>query len=161
MIPQLRTGLAATYAEIGVAHVPGVLDAGWVGRLGGAIDRAMIRRAKRSVEFNAAGEPGRFFGDMFMWRRDPDFRAAFFDTPCASIAGAAMGAARVYLFYDQIFAKEPGTPRRTPWHQDFPYWPATGDMFATVATAARARPPLRKFRRAGVFDAALLIGFSP
>ncbi len=129
------TEIAATFAEIGVVHVPGVLDAAWVARLAAAIDRAMARPAKRAVEFNAEGEPGRFFGDMFMWRRDPDFRAAFFETPCAALAGAAMAASRVHLFYDQIFAKEPGTARRTPWHQDFPYWPATGDMFSTVYLA--------------------------
>ncbi len=41
---------------------------------------------------------------MFMWQRDADFRAAFFDTPCAALAGDAMGAAQVNLFYDQIFA---------------------------------------------------------
>ncbi|MBI3505610.1 MAG: phytanoyl-CoA dioxygenase family protein [Proteobacteria bacterium] len=127
--------LAARYARDGVVHVPGILDSGWIARLSAAIDRSMANPAKRAVEFNAEGEPGRFFGDMFMWRRDADFRAAFFETPCAALAGTAMAARQVNLFYDQIFAKEPGTARRTPWHQDFPYWPATGDMFCTVYLA--------------------------
>ncbi|MBI1245888.1 MAG: hypothetical protein GC202_12870 [Alphaproteobacteria bacterium] len=127
--------LARTYAQDGVAQIEGVLDAAWIARLAAAIDRAMAAPGRRAIEFTAPGEPGRFFGDMFMWRRDADFRAAFFQTRCAEIAGNAMGATKVHLFYDQIFAKEPGTPRRTPWHQDFPYWPATGDMFCTVYLA--------------------------
>ncbi|MBL8808446.1 MAG: phytanoyl-CoA dioxygenase family protein [Rhodospirillales bacterium] len=130
--------LAGTYATDGVVHVKGVLDAPWIARLAAAVDRAMAAPGRRAIEFQAPGEPGRFFGDMFMHRRDPDFRAAFFETRCAALAGEAMGARQVHLFYDQIFAKEPGTPRRTPWHQDFPYWPATGDMFCTVYLALDA-----------------------
>ncbi len=130
-----RPELLELYSRDGVAHVPGALDRGWVARLSAAVDRAMAAPGRRAIEFAAPGEPGRFFGDMFMHRRDPDFRAAFFETRCAALAGEAMGARQVHLFYDQIFAKEPGTPRRTPWHQDFPYWPATGDMFCTVYLA--------------------------
>jgi len=132
------SGLAETYARDGVAHVPGAVTPAMVGRLAAAVDRAMAAPAKLAIEFAAPDEAGRFFGDMFMWRRDPDFRAAFFETGCAALAGAAMGAAEVRLFYDQIFAKEPGTPRRTPWHQDYPYWPVTGDMFCTVYVALDA-----------------------
>jgi ectoine hydroxylase-related dioxygenase (phytanoyl-CoA dioxygenase family) len=123
------------FARDGVACLRGIVDAAMVARLAAAVDRAMAKPAKRAIEFNAPGEAGRFFGDMFMWRRDADFRAAFFETACAAAAGLAMGATRVNLFYDQIFAKEPATPRATPWHQDFSYWPATGTQFCTVYVA--------------------------
>jgi ectoine hydroxylase-related dioxygenase (phytanoyl-CoA dioxygenase family) len=123
------------YAADGIAVVRALVDAAMVARLAAAVDRAMAAPAKRAIEFNAPGEPGRFFGDMFMWRRDADFRAAFFETDGAAAAGAAMQATRVNLFYDQIFAKEPATPRSTPWHQDYPYWPVTGEQFCTVYIA--------------------------
>lgn len=126
---------ADAYARDGILCIRGLVDDAMVERLAAAIDRAMANPGKRAIEFNAPGEPGRFFGDMFMWRRDPDFRAAFFETACAAAAGAAMGSSRVHLFYDQIFAKEPATPRATPWHQDYPYWPVSGDRFCTVYVA--------------------------
>jgi len=124
-----------SYAADGVVLVRGLLDPAWVARLAAAIDRAMANPGPQAIEFNDRGSPGRFFGDMFMWQRDADFRAAFFETAAAAAAGQLMGARHVHLFYDQIFAKEPGTPRRTPWHQDAPYWPVTGDMLATVYLA--------------------------
>jgi ectoine hydroxylase-related dioxygenase (phytanoyl-CoA dioxygenase family) len=127
--------LAAAYARDGVACARGVLDGAWIERLRKAVDRAMAEPSNDAMKFNAPGEAGRFFGDMFMHRRDPDFRAAFFETPCAALASEAMGAREVRLLYDQIFAKAPGTPRRTPWHQDGPYWPLTGDMLCTVYLA--------------------------
>lgn len=129
------SALAEDYARDGIACVRGVLDAAWISRLRDAVDRAMEMPSNDSMEFNADGEAGRFFGDMFMHRRDPDFRAAFFDTSCAALAGEAMGSAEVRLLYDQIFAKAPGTPRATPWHQDGPYWPLSGDMLCTVYLA--------------------------
>lgn len=127
--------LAAAYARDGVACARGVLAPSWIERLRGAVDRAMATPSNDAMEFNAPGKAGRFFGDMFMHRRDPDFRAAFFDTPCAALAGDAMDADEVRLLYDQIFAKAPGTPRETPWHQDGPYWPLSGDKLCTVYLA--------------------------
>lgn len=130
--------LRAAYAADGVAHVRAALNEAWVERMRGAVDRAMAVPSNDAMEFVPPGEDGRFFGDMFMHRRDADFRALFFKTPCAEIAGRAMGAAEVRLFYDQIFAKAPNTPRETPWHQDGPYWPISGEMACTVYLALDA-----------------------
>jgi ectoine hydroxylase-related dioxygenase (phytanoyl-CoA dioxygenase family) len=127
-----------SFARDGVVHLPGLLVPAMTARLGAAVDRAMARPGPMALDFNDRGTPGRFFGDMFMWRRDPDFGAAFFETEAARMAGLLMGAAHVHLFYDQIFAKEPGTPQRTPWHQDSPYWPVTGEMLATAYLALDA-----------------------
>jgi ectoine hydroxylase-related dioxygenase (phytanoyl-CoA dioxygenase family) len=127
-----------TYQRDGVVVLRHVIDAAQTARFAAAIDRAMATPGPAAIEFNDRGSPGRFFGDMFMWRRDSDFRAAFFETDIAGLAGQLMRAAHVHLFYDQIFAKEPGTPRRTPWHQDAPYWPVTGTMLATAYVALDA-----------------------
>ena len=123
------------YGRDGVVHLPGLVPPAMVERLRGAVDRAMACPGEMALDFNDRGSPGRFFGDMFMWRVDPDFRAAFFETDAAAAAGVLMRAARIHLFYDQVFAKEPGTPARTPWHQDSPYWPVTGEMLATAYLA--------------------------
>lgn len=133
--PVLSPELVDRFMADGVVVVRDLLDADWVARMAAAVDRAMAHPGPQAIEFNDRGSPGRFFGDMFMWRSDPAFRAAFFETVAARTAGRLMGASHVHLFYDQIFAKEPGTPRRTPWHQDAPYWPVTGDMLATVYLA--------------------------
>jgi ectoine hydroxylase-related dioxygenase (phytanoyl-CoA dioxygenase family) len=45
----------------------------------------------------------------------------------ADIAGQTLRDSKtVNFFYDQIFAKEPGAAKRTPWHQDFPFLPMAG-----------------------------------
>ena len=124
-----------TFAHDGVVAVRGLVGPDLLARLREAVDRAMASPGPMALDFNDRGTPGRFFGDMFMWRRDPDFRAAFFESDAPAVAGALMRAAHVHLFYDQIFAKEPFTPQPTPWHQDSPYWPVTGEMLATAYLA--------------------------
>jgi ectoine hydroxylase-related dioxygenase (phytanoyl-CoA dioxygenase family) len=42
------------------------------------------------------------------------------------IAAQFFESAKVNLFYDQLFVKEPGTENRTRWHNDLPYWPVRG-----------------------------------
>jgi ectoine hydroxylase-related dioxygenase (phytanoyl-CoA dioxygenase family) len=126
------------FARDGVIVRRALIDPPRLASLRAAVDRAMASPGPEAIEFNDRGSAGRFFGDMFMWLRDDAFRAAFFETSAAAEAGRLMGARHVRLFYDQIFAKEPATPRRTPWHQDAPYWPVTGDMLATVYIALDA-----------------------
>jgi ectoine hydroxylase-related dioxygenase (phytanoyl-CoA dioxygenase family) len=48
---------------------------------------------------------------------------------------------KLYYFLDQIFVKEGGYSRRTPWHQDIGYLMVDGDHFATIWIAIQ---PLKK-----------------
>jgi ectoine hydroxylase-related dioxygenase (phytanoyl-CoA dioxygenase family) len=52
-----------------------------------------------------------------------------------------MGADTVRFFYDQILVKEPGTPNRTPWHQDLPYYPLSGEQIVSLWVAIDEATP--------------------
>jgi ectoine hydroxylase-related dioxygenase (phytanoyl-CoA dioxygenase family) len=136
----IRDDESAAYARDGVVALAGMFDADWIERLRGAIERDLARPSAMAADFNAPGTQGRFFGDMFMWTWDDDFRAAVFESPAPAIAAALMGAARVNFFYDQLFVKEPGTAKPTPWHQDQPYWAVAGWQISTVWIALDAIP---------------------
>lgn len=111
----------ATFRRDGVLCLRGVLDAGWVERLRIATDRVMARPSDRGGNFNKEPGTGRFFGDLWMWRFDPDFRALAFDSPLPDIAARLMGSTRINLVWDQLLVKEANTPLESPWHQDQPY----------------------------------------
>ena len=128
----------AAYGRDGVVNLRGMFDGQWVERLRGAIQRDMDKPSGMAANFNAEGTPGRFFGDMFMWTWDDDFRAAFVESPGPAIAARMLGASRVNVFYDQLFAKEPGTAKPTPWHQDQPYWAVKGWQVCTLWIALDA-----------------------
>jgi len=42
---------------------------------------------------------------------------------------------------DQLLVKEPNTAKRTPWHQDLPYWPTRGEQILSLWVPLDAATP--------------------
>jgi len=122
----------AAYARDGVACVRAAFSKAWLDFLAGAMERAMASPGPHAEEYAAAGGAGRFFGDIELAQRLPEFRRFALESPAARIAAVIMGASRVNFFYDQLLVKEPGTSERTPWHQDQPYWAVSGYQVCSV-----------------------------
>jgi ectoine hydroxylase-related dioxygenase (phytanoyl-CoA dioxygenase family) len=122
----------AAYERDGVVCLRGAFDAVWVGILCEAVERDLLEPGPHATNFAEGSTAGKFFGDMFMWRRDNDFRLAALASPAGEIAAAMMRSENVDFFYDQLFVKEPGTAHPTPWHQDQPYWPVSGQQITSV-----------------------------
>jgi ectoine hydroxylase-related dioxygenase (phytanoyl-CoA dioxygenase family) len=120
------------YERDGVVCLRGMFDPDWIERLRGAIERDLRTPSRMATNFAEGSTPGNFFGDMFMWTWDPDFRAVISQSPAPAIAARLMGASTVHFFYDQLFVKEPSTAHPTPWHQDLPYWAVRGDQITSV-----------------------------
>jgi ectoine hydroxylase-related dioxygenase (phytanoyl-CoA dioxygenase family) len=83
-------------------------------------------------EYTKAGDPGRYFGDFFLWRRSDEFRAFMADSPLPELAARLMDSERSFFFYDQLLVKEPGTAEETPLHHDLPYWPIRGEQIISI-----------------------------
>lgn len=117
----------------GVVCLRGLFDTEWVALLRGEAERGLADPTRFGEELaRARGDRGRFFHDTFMWRQSSACREFIFNSPAAEIAARTMGATRVHIFFDQWLIKEPGTPTRTPWHNDQPYWPIQGNLVASL-----------------------------
>ena len=80
--------------------------------------------ARENVTDNNAG---RFFEDYCNWQRIPEFKKCIEQSPGAQIVGEATGSKSIQVFHEHIFIKDPGTDKRTPWHQDMPYYCVEGE----------------------------------
>ncbi len=114
------------YRRDGAAVFRGVLPEAWIERMRAAIDRVLAAPGPLGYEYTPAEASGRYYGDFFLWRRDPEFRAFMADSPLPELAARVLGSSRVRFFYDQLLVKEPRTAEETPWHHDLPYWPLRG-----------------------------------
>ncbi len=123
----------------GATVVRGVVPIEWIERMRAAIDRELAGASPTAAEYGL--EAGRFYGDFFLWLRNADFRDFAFLSPLPSLAAGAMNTEVVNLFYDQLFVKEPGSVERTPWHQDLPYWPVSGDQVVSIWVPFDAATP--------------------
>ena len=92
-----------------------------------AIQRVLDNPGSASVEYTPNGEEGCYYGDFFLWRRDPDFEEFMRHSPLPAIAAKVLKSNSIRFFYDQLLVKEPLTKEKTPFHQDLPYWPLNGE----------------------------------
>jgi ectoine hydroxylase-related dioxygenase (phytanoyl-CoA dioxygenase family) len=116
----------ADYERDGAAVLRGMLAPEWVDALRAATDRLMAATDVPSMDF-AAGNGPRFFTLTYAWRLDPVFRAWALSGPLVDLARQVMPeVSSLNFFFDQIFAREAGSSKVTPFHQDQPYLPLTG-----------------------------------
>lgn len=131
------------YERDGVACLRGVVDPAWIERLRDGVDQAYADLSEYAVDLTAAA-PGddadaapkrAFWGDFSLWQRFDPFERFILDSPIGPLTAAAVGSERIRLFYDYLLVKEalPGT--KTPWHQDFPYYPVTGEAICSMWVA--------------------------
>ena len=118
----------AAYARDGAAIVKGVIPDEWVVFMREAVARLIEDSDPSSPNYADDGDP-RFFSLTFPWMFHDAFKAWAIHGPLKDVAHQVLtDAEKVIFFYDQIFAKEPGATKRTPWHQDLPFLPVKGDQ---------------------------------
>ena len=120
------------YHENGVCVVRNLISPEWIARMGDAVDRILASPGPSSLEYTPAGKSGRYYGDFFLWRRDPDFNAFMRSEALVQLAAEFMQPEEIRFFYDQLLVKEPQTQEHTPLHQDLPYWPLRGEQIISI-----------------------------
>jgi len=114
----------------------------------GALDRAALDIATGCFEWTLAhpgpgagavlpGTPGTFYQDQANPDSFPAYRRLLTETAIPELIAGLFGAPEVWLLYEQIWFKD-GDTRRTPWHQDLPYLPVSGDDLAVLWTTLDA-----------------------
>jgi ectoine hydroxylase-related dioxygenase (phytanoyl-CoA dioxygenase family) len=118
----------AAYARDGAAVVRGVIPQDWVEFMREAVTRLIEESDPSSQNYADDGDP-RFFSLTFPWMFDDAFKAWAIHGPLTEVARQVLtDANKIIFFYDQIFAKEPGATKATPWHQDLPFLPVKGEQ---------------------------------
>jgi ectoine hydroxylase-related dioxygenase (phytanoyl-CoA dioxygenase family) len=104
----------------------------WIESLRQGCARNMAEPSTYGAENVRPGEGGgRFFDDYCNWQRIAEFGDFMQRSPAGGIAGRLMASRTAQIFHDHLLVKEPATPKRTPWHQDMPYYCVTGMQTAS------------------------------
>lgn len=128
LLREVHPAELADYDRDGAAILRGILPMSWVDALRTATDRLMHTEGVPAMDF-AGGDGPRFFTLIYAWRLDPVHRAWALRGPGIDIARQVLApTARLNLYFDQIFAREVGSKKVTPFHQDQPYISLTGSQ---------------------------------
>src|SRR5215469_5942481 len=110
-----------------------------------ALDTEGIRMAQTAFDWSlehpspgAARFPSKddaaaiFYQDLANPKAVAAYRNMLERSLAADIAAAIWGTDDVWFMYEQVFLKEGGKSRRTPWHQDSSYLPVDGEQLAVM-----------------------------
>jgi hypothetical protein len=112
-------------------------------RLGGALDADQLGATLDAYDWSLA-HPGpgaskdrhtasvTFYNDLFNPGAPAAYRAMLQASPIPQYVAELWRTPQVWFFYEQVFLKEGGEVRRTPWHQDSSYLAIAGEDLAVV-----------------------------
>ncbi len=126
----------------GVVHLPAVLDRAALAAAQDAYEWSLAHPGPGAARIAQATE-ATFYNDLF----NPGCLEGYADmlaaSPIPRLVSDLWGGGPVWFMYEQVFLKEGGETRRTPWHQDSSYLTIAGPHLAVVwitfeATSAAA-----------------------
>jgi len=98
----------------------------WIDLLRTGFEKVLKEPGPHARE-NVKNQEGRFFEDYCNWQRITEFKKFADESLAAQIVAEATGSKSIQLFHEHIFVKDPGTVKKTPWHQDMPYYCVDGN----------------------------------
>ena len=115
------------YAVDGVVVVRGLLDRPTLDLARRGVDRVVAEPGPLAIRANLPGEPS-FVEDFRRAEDVPEIAAVALDPGIGALAAALMDSRAVRFHHDHVLVKEAGSERRTPWHQDQPYYDVEGSQ---------------------------------
>lgn len=128
---------AAAGAELerdGVVRLQGALTPEAFAKVEAAVDRSLANPSPRAVRFYPE-EPARFFED-----RGQKHAGLVREIGLDSMVAALWGVDRLWYMGEQLFLKDGGSSRRTPWHQDTSYLRMMGAQLVACWISLDALP---------------------
>jgi hypothetical protein len=132
--PRDWAAAGATLEDDGVVRLQGALTPEAFGRVEAAVEWSLANPSPRAVRFYP-GEPARFFEDRGM-----NHAGLVREIGLDSMVGALWGVDRLWYMGEQLFLKDGGASRRTPWHQDTSYLRMMGGQLVACWISLDALP---------------------
>lgn len=125
--------LRRAFEDDGVVHVPALLDTDALALAVAAFDWSLANPGPAASRPFASVD-GAFYQDLCNAAAPTSepYRRVLHETPVARLVADLFGDDRVWFMYEQVFLKEGGETRRTPWHQDLSYLSVDGSQLAVM-----------------------------
>jgi ectoine hydroxylase-related dioxygenase (phytanoyl-CoA dioxygenase family) len=124
-------GLREAYARDGVVFLPKALDAAQLADAQAAYDWSLEHPGPLASRIPQTTE-STFYQDLYNPGCLDAYRPMLERSPIPEMVAELWGTRDVWFMYEQVFLKEGGDTRRTPWHQDSSYLAVAGEDLAVV-----------------------------
>ncbi len=127
----ITTDVIEAYRRDGVVFLPQAIHPDWLALIEQGINRILMSGSPLIQTF-FKDLPGEFKDMVRHFDVTPEFQRLLYYSPIADMIQKLIDSENVWLLFDHVFVKEGGFCRKTPWHQDMPYWPVAGEQIASM-----------------------------
>ena len=118
----IRDESVERFREDGVVCLRGLVDSDWIELLRRGVARNLDSPTPLHTVQTLEQEPGFFLSDICSAQEIAEFREFVLNGPAAAAAARLMASERANFWADTLWVKAAGTPKRTRWHQDQPFF---------------------------------------
>lgn len=123
--------LRDAFARDGVVRLPGALDADALAATLAAYEWSLANPGPGASRIRQTSD-ATFYNDLFNPGCLAGYRGMLQASPIPALVADLWGSPDVWFMYEQVFLKEGGEARRTPWHQDSSYLTIAGPHLAVA-----------------------------
>lgn len=128
----IDSAMRQRFREDGVVFIKSALDSRSLAMAEEAYKWSLEHPSPAAATFPGKDSRAVFYQDLANPAAFPAYRELLEQSPAADITAQLWGAPDVWFMYEQVFLKQGGESRRTPWHQDSSYLPIDGDNIAVM-----------------------------
>ena len=110
------------YNEEGVLHLKDIISKKWIKKLQTGIKKNFENPSQYKCVYEKLGNKELFYDDYCNWQSISEYKNFLFKSNIAFIASQLMCSKKVNIFHEHVLIKEPGSIKKTPWHQDQSYY---------------------------------------
>jgi len=119
--------------EHGVIYVPRALDDNSMRLARDAFQWSLCHPSKNSSQFQGTLQsPAKFYQDLLNPNVLVGYQRLLDESRAPDVVAELWDSPDVWFMYEQVFLKEGGESRRTPWHQDSSYLPVGGEKISVM-----------------------------
>ena len=122
----LNKTLIKEYQDYGVVVLKNIITNHWLEKLAVGIKKNFDNPSEYKCVYEKKDSKELFFDDYCNWQRIKEYKDFFFKSDIAKVAALLMQSKKVNIFHEHVLIKEAGTTKKTPWHQDQPYYCVNG-----------------------------------
>jgi ectoine hydroxylase-related dioxygenase (phytanoyl-CoA dioxygenase family) len=132
-MPEDMNALRKSFVEDGAIRVRAALDADSMRMAEDAYSWSLEHPGPLASQFQGTAQaPSKFYQDLLNPNAPSAYRPMLEASRAADVVADLWNSPDVWFFYEQVFLKEGGESRRTPWHQDSSYLPIAGEQLAVM-----------------------------
>ncbi len=114
------------YKKFGVVLIKNIISKKWIETLAKGIEKNFKNPSQYKCVYEELNGKEVFYDDYCNWQKISEYKDFIFNSNIAKVASELMQSKKVNLFHEHVLIKEPGSTKRTPWHQDQPYYCVDG-----------------------------------